>query len=75
MRSATEALKTTSKRATQKATEASVDLIGNNISGKITRVSNNSPRNNSETNKEDILRERCTSPEERQKITDDLRLM
>ena len=40
----------------------------------ITRVSKNSPQNNSETNEEEILRERYISPELRHKIIDDLRL-
>ena len=41
---------------------------------KITRVSKTSPQNNSETNEEEILREKYKSPELRQKIIDDLRL-
>ena len=38
------------------------------------RASKTSQRNNSETNGEEILRERYLSPELRQKIIDDLRL-
>ena len=72
--SATDALKTTSKRALQKTAEAASDLIGNKIAGKTTRVSKTSPKNNSETNKEGILREWCISPELRQKTIGDLRL-
>ena len=34
-----------------------------------------SPKNNSETNEEEILRERYISPEQRQKIICDLRLI
>ena len=34
-----------------------------------------SPKNNSETNEEEILRERYISPEQRQKIIYDLRLI
>ena len=34
----------------------------------------NSPKNNSETNEEEILREKYISPEQRQQIIDDLRL-
>ena len=37
--STTEAIKTGSKRAIQKTAEATVDLIGNKIAGKITSVS------------------------------------
>ena len=33
------------------------DLIGNKIADKVTRVSKTSPKNNSETNEEEILRE------------------
>ena len=47
---ATDTLKTTSKRAIQETTEATDDLIGNKIAGKITRVSKTSPQDNSEAN-------------------------
>ena len=40
----------------------------------MTGVSKTSPKNNSETNEEEILRERCISPEQRQNIMDELRL-
>ena len=46
--SATDALKTPSKRAIQKTAEAIRDLIGNKIDNKITNVSKTSPQNNSE---------------------------
>ena len=39
--SATDALKTSSKRVIQKAAEANGDLIGNKIGNKITKVSKN----------------------------------
>ena len=45
--SATDAFKTVSKRAIQKTAEATVDLIGNKIPNKITKVSKNSEQNNS----------------------------
>ena len=80
--SATEPLKTTSKKAIQKTAEATGDLIGNKIAdavaklynGKITRVSKASPQNNSETatNEEERYN---VSPEKRQKVTEDLRLI
>ena len=54
--------------------EATGDLIGNKVTDKITRVSKTSPKNNSETNEEEMLRERCISLKERQIIIDDLRL-
>ena len=55
-KSAREALKATSKRFIQKTAEATGDLIGNKIAGKITRVSKTSPQKNLKTN-EEILRE------------------
>ena len=57
-RSATDALKTASKRAIQKTAEAAGDLIGNKIADKSTRVSKTSPQNNSETNAGEIPSER-----------------
>ena len=77
-KSATNALKTSSKRAIQEAAEATGDLIGNEISDKITKVSKYSLQNTSETvtNEHDkkIPKERYISPEKRQGIIDDLRL-
>ena len=58
----------------RKTTEATGDLIGNKIADKITRASKTSPKNNLETNEEEILRERYISPEIRQKIINNLRL-
>ena len=52
--SATDAIKTASKRAIQKTAEATGDLIGIKMADKITRASKNSPQNNSETNEEEI---------------------
>ena len=48
-KSATDALKTSSKRAIQKAVEATGDLCGNKIANKITKLSKNSQQDNSET--------------------------
>ena len=77
--SATDALKTTSKRVIQKTAEVTGDLIGNKIANRITKVSKNIQQNNSETvtnaNDTEIPKERYISPEERQKIIDDLRLI
>ena len=58
----------------KKTAEATSDLIENKIADKITRVSEISPKINSETNEEEILREKYISPELRKKIVDDLRL-
>ena len=52
---------------------ANCDLIANKNAFKIKRVSKPSPQNNLLTNEEEILRERCISSEEIQKIIDDLK--
>ena len=73
--SATDALKTSSKRTNQKTAEATGDLIGNKTTNKIRRFSENSQQNNSEavTNEHDKeTLKRYISPEERQKIIDNL---
>ena len=62
------ALKTASKGAIQKTAETTGDLIGNEIADRITKVSKASPQNNSETNEEEILRERYTSPKNDRKL-------
>ena len=72
--SATDALKSASKRVIQKTAKATADLIENKIADKITRVSKTFPKNNSGTSEEEIPREKYISPELRQKIIDDLRL-
>ena len=64
--STADAFKTYSKRVTQKIVEAIGDLNGNKIADKITRVSKTSPKRNSKTNEEEILREKHISPELRQ---------
>ena len=70
----TDALKTALKRAIQKTPEATGDLIGNKIADSIMKVSKTSPKNNSETSEEDILRERFIPPGLRHKIINELRL-
>ena len=60
-KSATDALKTASKRTIQETAGGTGDLIGNEIAAKITRVSKSSPKNSSEANEEKILRERYIS--------------
>ena len=76
--SATDAIKTNSKRVIQKTAEAAGYFIGNNIANKITKVSKNSQQNNSETvtneNDKEKPKERFISPDERQEIIDKLRL-
>ena len=55
---ATDSMKTESKKAIQKTVEATGDFIGNKVADKITKVSKTSPKNNSRTNEEEILREK-----------------
>ena len=77
--STTNAFKTASKRAIQKTAEATGYLNGNKIADRTTKVSKNSQQNNSKTviNKygKEIPKERYISPEKRQKINDDMRLI
>ena len=80
-RSATDAIKTASKRSIQKTAEATGDLVGNKIADKITSASKKSLKkpydeesSSNEVNNE-IPKERYISPKERQKITDELRLI
>ena len=75
--SATDAIKTASKRAVQKTAEATGDLVGNKIADKITSASKKSldeKISSTEVNKE-IPKERHISPKERQQIIDGLRLI
>ena len=65
--SATNALKTASKKAIQKVAAAAGDLIGNKAADWITEISKTLPHNNSETNKEEIFREIYISPERKKK--------
>ena len=52
-KSATDAIKTASKRVIQKTTEATGDLVGNKIADKITSVSKKKSNNNS-NNDDDV---------------------
>ena len=54
--------------------ETTGDLIGNKTVDKMTKVPKTSSKNSSETNEEEILRERFISSEVRDKIIDDLKL-
>ena len=77
-KSATDAIKTASKRAIQKTAEATGDLIGNKIADKITSLSKKSIKK-LPTIDEDVEltthKKRYISPEERQKSIDELRLI
>ena len=78
-KSATEAIKTASKRAIQKTAEATGDLAGNKIADKITSVSKKKPSKELLAIYEDAEltthEKRYISPEERQQIIDELRLV
>ena len=79
-KSATDAIKTASKRTIQKAAEVTGDLIGNKIADKITakptasKKSHNEEIQSNEVNDE-IPKEKYISPKERQEIIDELRLI
>ena len=79
-KSTTDAVKTASKRAIQKTAEATGDLIGNKIADKITSVSKKKyamelPNNNNETDAKITTHKKYISPEERQQVIDELRLV
>ena len=80
-KSTTDAIKTASKRAIQKTAEATGDLIGNKIADKITSVSKKKSTKESTNDETEVGVERATpkkryiSPEERQQIIDELRLV
>ena len=78
----TDPIKTASKRAIPKTLEATGDLIGNKIADKITSVSkkfHNNNNNNNNNNNEDVEitthKKKFISPEERQHIIDELRIV
>ena len=74
-----DAIKTASKRAIQKTAETTGDLIGNKITDKITSVSKKSSAESSKKSHSDdeieVPKKRYTSPEKRQQIVDELRLV
>ena len=75
-KSTIDTIKTASKRAIEKTAEATGDLIGNKIADKITSVSKKSSNNNNNENVElTIHKKRYISPEERQQIINELRLV
>ena len=79
-KSTTDAIKTASKRAIQKTAEATGDLIGNKIADKITSVSKKStkelPNDETEVDVERATpKRRYISPQERQQIINELRIV
>ena len=76
-KSTTYPIKTASKTAIQKTAEATGDLIDNKID-KITSVSKKTQNNESEaysSSLKDVPKKRYISPEERQQIIDELKLV
>ena len=71
---ATDAIKTASKRAIQKTAEGTGDLIGNKIADKIS-VSKKKSNNNNDNVELSTHKKRYISPEEREQIIDELRLV
>ena len=81
-KSTTDAIKTASKKEIQKTAEATGDLISNKIADKITSISKKPVKeilNNNDETKEDAEvttnKRRYISPEERQQIINELRLV
>ena len=74
-KSRTDAIKTTSKGKIQKIAEATDDLIGNKIADKIKSVSKSSQNNLNKANNKIEIPKEYTSPEKRQQIIDELRLV
>ena len=77
-KSTTDAIKAASKRAIQKTAEATGDLIGKKIADKITRISRKSSNNNNNNNDGVELtthQKGYISPEKRQQIINELRLV
>ena len=77
-KSANEAIKIASKRAVQKIAEATGDLIGNKIADKITSISKKTVKElpvNNEDMEITTRKKTCISPEERQRIIDELKLV
>ena len=69
--------KKASKRVIQKTAEATGDLIGNKFADKITSVSKTPSNNNNNNENVEITthKKRYISPEERQQIINELRLV
>ena len=75
---ATDAIKTASQQAIQKTAEATGDLVGKKIADKITSISKKSTKKLPPIDEDAELtthKKRYISPEERQHIIDELRLL
>ena len=75
-KSTADAIKTASKKAIRKTEESAGDLIGNKITDKITSVTKSSKKLHLQSKNDiKIPKERYISPEERQQVIDELRLV
>ena len=74
-KSATDTIKTASKRAIRKTPEETGDLIGNKAADKITSTSKKSKELPPNEANNEMPKERYISPKERQQIIDELRLI
>ena len=76
-KSATDAFKISGKIAIRKTAEAIGDPVGNTIANKIISISKKKPASEAHSNvvSNEIPKERYISPQERQKIIDELRLI
>ena len=79
-KSTADAIKTASKRVIQKTTEATDDLIGSKIADKTTSVPKksaelSSTKNDDANSETGVPKRRYISPEKRQQIIDEIRLV
>ena len=75
-KSTADAIKTASKKAIRKTEESARDQIGNKITDKITSVTKSSKKLHLQSKNDiKIPKERYISPEERQQVIDELRLV
>ena len=75
-KSTTDAIKIASRTAIQKIAEATGDLIGNKIAAETISVSKKLQKNETEKDiKRTTLKKRYISPEERQQIIDEIKLV
>ena len=74
-KSATDVIKTASKRPIQKTAEATGDLFGNKIADQITLKKSTTELHSKKLNSKEANNERYISPKKRQQIIDELRLI
>ena len=76
-KSTTDVIKTASKKVSQKTAEATGDLIDNKIADKITSASKKKSNNNNNNENVELTthKKKYISPEERQQVINELRLV